>query len=146
MDNNVDKLRGVIGNASSGVANILCSGLLFAVKTLGRSVGYAGRVAGGVGSATKQLMGYSAKKSAGMFTGGLRKKFGLTKAEVHAKLAMIDNRIRQLYLEIGQMGSSTDDIDGVLATAKAEEIIEKIKMLESESSALNKYLAELETA
>ena len=118
----------------------------FVVKTSGRSVGYAGRVAGGVCQATKQLIGYGSKKSAGIFTGGLRKKFGLTKAEVQAKLAIIENRIRDLYLEIGKMGTGSDDIDGILATAEAEEIIEKIKKLEDESSALNKYLAELEAA
>jgi len=150
MANNVDNLRGVMGKASSEVTNALCSALcgslLFVVKTSGKSVGYAGRVADGVFKATKKLMGYGSKKSAGMFTGGLRKKFGLTKAEVQAKLVIIDNRIRELYLEIGKMGSSSDDIDGVLATAEAVVIIEKIKKLEDEAGALNKYLAELETA
>ena len=146
MTNNVDKLLKVMGKTSSGVANILYGGLLFVVKTSGRSVGYAGRVADGVCQTTKQLMGYGSKKSAGMFTGGLRKKFGLTRAEVQAKLAIIDNRIRELYLDIGKMGSSTDDIDGVLATAPAVAIIEIIKKLEDEAGALNKYLAELETA
>jgi HEAT repeat protein len=131
---------------SNGVANILCGSLVFAVKTSGKSIGYAGRVAGSVCDATKQLVGYGSKKSAGIFTGGLRKKFGLTKAEVQAKLAIIENRIRDLYLEIGKMGTGSDNIDGVLATAEAEEIIEKIKKLEDESSALNKYLAELEAA
>jgi len=146
MTANVDNLRGVMGKVSSGVANILYGSLLFAVKTSGRSVGYAGRVAGGVCNATKQLIGYGSKKSAGIFTGGLRKKFGLTKAEVQAKLAIIENRIRDLYLEIGKMGTGRDDIDGILATAEAEEIIEKVKRLEDESSALNKYLVELEAA
>ena len=146
MANNVNELRGVMGRVSSGVATMLYGGLLCVVKTSGKSVGYAGRVAGGVCRATKQLLGYGSKKSAGMLTGGLRKKFGLTRAEVQAKLAIIDNRIRELYLEIGKMGSNTDDIDGVLATAQAGDIIEKIKALESESSALSKYLAELETA
>jgi HEAT repeat protein len=146
MANNVDNLRGVMGKVSSGIANALCSSLLFVVKTSGRSVGYVGRVAGGAFNATKKFMSYGSKKSAGMFTGGLRKKFGLTKAEVQAKLAIIDNRIRELYLEIGKMGSSSEDIDSVLATAEAAVIVEKIKMLEDESSALNKYLAELETA
>jgi HEAT repeat protein len=146
MTENADKLCGVMGRVSSGVGNILCSSLLFVVKTSGRSVGYAGRFAGGVCDATKQLIGFGSKKSAGMFTGGLRKKFGLTKAEVQAKLAIIENRIRDLYLEIGKMGTGSDDLDGILATAAAEEIIEKIKKLEEESSALNKYLVELETA
>jgi HEAT repeat protein len=146
MINNIDKLRDIMGKGASGVADILYGGLLFVVKNSGRSVGYAGRVAGGVCNAAKQLMGYGSKKSAGMFTGGLRKKFGLTKAEVQAKLAIIDNRIRELYLDIGKMGSSTDDIDGVLATAPAAAIIETIKKLEDEAGALNKYLAELEAA
>lgn len=146
MTENVDKLRGVMGRVSSGVADMLYGSLLFVVKTSGRSVGYAGRVAGVVCNATKQLIGYGSKKSAGIFTGGLRKKFGLTKAEVQAKLAIIENRIRDLYLEIGKMGTGSDDIDGILATAEAEEIIEKIKKLEDESSALNKYLVEIEAA
>jgi len=146
MTENVKKLRGVMGRVSSGLANILFGSLLLAVKTSGRSVGYAGRVAGGVCHATKQLIGHGSRRSAGIFTGGLRKKFGLTKAEVQAKLAIIDNRIRDLYLEIGKMGTGKDDIDGILATAEAGEIIEKIKKLEDESSALNKYLAELEAA
>ncbi len=146
MTENVENLRGVMGRVSSGLANILLGSLLFVVKTSGRSVGYAGRVAGGVCQATKKLVGRGSKKPAGIFTGGLRKKFGLTKAEVQAKLAIIDNRIRDLYLEIGKMGAGKDDIDGILATAEAEEIIEKIKKLEDESSALNKYLAELEAA
>ncbi len=146
MTENVNNLRGVMGSVSSGVANVLCGSLVFVVKTTGRSVGYAGRLAGGVCDATKQLIGHGAKKSAGIFTGGLRKKFGLTKAEVQAKLAIIENRIRDLYLEIGKMGTGSDDIDGILATAEAEEIIEKIKKLEDESSALNKYLVELEAA
>jgi HEAT repeat protein len=146
MTEDADKLRGVMGRVSNGVATVLCGSLLFVVKTSGRSVGYAGRVAGSVCNATKQLFGYGSKKSAGLFTGGLRKKFGLTKAEVQAKLAIIENRIRDLYLEIGKMGTGNDDIDGVLATAQAGEIIEKIKTLEDESSALNKYLAELEAA
>ena len=146
MTDHVDNLRGVMGRVSSGVANILYGGLLFAVKTTGRSVGYAGRAAGGACNAAKQLIGYGSKKSAGMFTGGLRKKFGLTKAEVQAKIAIIENRIRDLYLEIGKMGTGRDDIDGILATAEAEETIEKIKRLEDESSALNKYLLELESA
>jgi HEAT repeat protein len=146
MTENAGKLCGVMGRLSNGVANILCGSLVFAVKTSGKSIGYAGRVAGSVCDATKQLVGYGSKKSAGIFTGGLRKKFGLTKAEVQAKLAIIENRIRDLYLEIGKMGTGSDNIDGVLATAEAEEIIEKIKKLEDESSALNKYLAELEAA
>ena len=146
MTENVNNLRGVMGRVSSGIARMLCGTLLCVVKTSGKSVGYAGRVAGGVCNATKQLAGYGSKKSAGMFTGGLRKKFGLTKAEVQAKIAIIENRIRDLYLEIGKMGTGSDDIDGVLATAEAEEIIEKIKKLEDESSALNKYLIELEAA
>jgi HEAT repeat protein len=146
MANNIDDLRGIMGKVSSGIANALYGGLVLAVKTSGRSVGYAGRVAGGVCDTAKQIMGYGSKKSAGMFTGGLRKKFGLTRAEVQAKLAIIDNRIRELYLEIGKMGSSTDDIDGVLATAPAEAIIETIKKLEDEAGALNKYLAGLEAA
>ena len=146
MTENSENVRGVMGRVSSGLANFLFGSLLFLVKTSGRSVGYAGRVAGGVCRATKQLVGHGSRKSAGIFTGGLRKKFGLTKAEVQAKVAIIDNRIRDLYLEIGKMGTGRDDIDGVLATAEAEEIIEKIKKLEDESSALNKYLAEVEAA
>ena len=146
MTENIDILRGGMGRVSNGAANILYGSLLFMMKTTGRSVGYAGRIAGGVCNATKQFMGYGSKKSAGIFTGGLRKKFGLTKAEVQAKIAMIDNRIRELYLEIGKMGTASDDIDGILATAEAEDIIEKIKRLEDESRALNKYLIELEAA
>lgn len=146
MTENSEKVRGVMGRISSGLANFLFGRLLFLVKTSGRSVGYAGRVAGGVCQATKQLVGHGSRKPAGIFTGGLRKKFGLTKAEVQAKVAIIDNRIRDLYLEIGKMGTGKDDVDGVLATAEAEEMIEKIKKLEDESSALNKYLAELEAA
>jgi len=146
MTENVDNLRGVMGRVSSGATNMFCGSLLFVVKSSGRSIGYAGRLAGGVCSATKKLIGYGSKKSAGISTGGLRKKFGLTRAEVQAKLAMIENRIRDLYLEIGKMGTGSDDIDGVLATAEAETIIEKIKKLEDESNALNKYLAELDAA
>jgi HEAT repeat protein len=146
MTENVENSRGVMGRVSSGFANLLFGSLLFVVKTSGRSVGLAGRVAGGVCRATKQLVSHGARRPAGIFTGGLRKKFGLTKAEVQAKLAIIDNRVRDLYLEIGKMGTGREDIDGVLATAEAEEIIEKIKKLEDESSALNKYLAELEAA
>lgn len=146
MTENVNNVRGVMGRVSSGIAKILYGTLLCVVKTSGKSAGYAGRVAGGVCDATKQLVGYGSKKSAGMFTGGLRKKFGLTKAEVQAKLAIIENRIRDLYLEIGKMGTGGDDIDGILATAEAEKIIENIKKLEDESSALNKYLVEIEAA
>ena len=146
MTENAGKPCGIMGRLSNGVANILCGSLVFAVKTSGKSIGYAGRVAGSVCDATKRLVGYGSKKSAGIFTGGLRKKFGLTKAEVQAKLAIIENRIRDLYLEIGKMGTGSDNIDGVLATAEAEEIIEKIKKLEDESSALNKYLVEIEAA
>jgi len=146
MTENVGNLRGVVGRVSSGITSMLCSSLLFMVKTSGRSIGYAGRLAGGVCSTTKKLIGYGAKKSAGISTGGLRKKFGLTRAEVQAKLAMIENRIRDLYLEIGKMGTGSDDMDGVLATAEAEAIIEKIKKLEDESGALHKYLAELDAA
>jgi len=146
MTENADKPRGVMGRLSNGVANMLCGSLVFVVRTSGKSIGYAGRLAGSVRDATKQLVGYGSKRPAGIFTGGLRRKFGLTKAEAQAKLAIIENRIRDLYLEIGKMGTGSDDIDGVLATAAAEEIIEKIKELEDESSALNKYLAELEAA
>jgi HEAT repeat protein len=146
MTENADHLYGVVGRVSGEVADILCGSLLFLVKTSGRSVGYAGRIAGGVCDAARQLMGHGSKKTAGIFTGGLRKKFGLTKAEVQAKLAVIESRIRDLYLEIGKMGAGSDDIDGILATAEAEEMIEKIKKLEDESRALNKYLGELETA
>ena len=146
MTRNVDNSRGIIGRVAGGVNNILCASLLFAAKTSGRSVGYAGRIAGGIRQATKQLIARDSKKAAGIFTGGLRKKFGLTKAEVQAKLAIIENRIRDLYLEIGKMGTGSDDVDGILATAEAEEIIEKVKKLENESRALNKYLAELEAA
>jgi HEAT repeat protein len=146
MTENVDKLRGATGRVSSGIADVLCSSLVCLVKTSGMSVGYAGRVAGSVLDATKRLIGYGSRKSAGLFTGGLRKQFGLTKAEAQAKLTIIENSIRDLYLEIGRMGTGSDDVDGVLATPEAKEIIEKIKKLEGESSALNKYLAELEGA
>jgi bilin biosynthesis protein len=146
MTDHVGNVCSVTGRMASGVASILYGGLLFAVKTSGRTFGYAGRVAGGVCNATKRLIGYGSKKSAGIFTGGLRKKFGLTKAEVQGKLAIIENRIRDLYLEIGKMGAGSDNIDGILATAEAGEIIGKIKALEDESRALNKYLAELDAA
>lgn len=146
MANNVDNVRCAMGKVSRGVANILYGGLILVVKASGRSVGYAGRVTSGVCRTAKQMLGYGSQKTAGMFTGGLRKKFGLTRAEVQAKLVIIDNRIRELYLEIGKMGSITDDIDGVLATAPAAAVIEMIKKLEDEAGALNKYLAEIETA
>ena len=146
MDKNADKQRGVMGRVSSGIANALSGSLVCLVKTSGKSVGYAGRAVGGVCGAAKKLIGYGSKKSEGLFTGGIRKKFGLTKAEVQAKLAVIESRIRDFYLEIGKMGTGSDDIDGVLATAEAAEIIDKIKKLEDESSALNKYLSELDTA
>jgi len=146
MTEKVDNLRGIMGRVANGVADIFCGSLLFAAKTSGRSVGYAGRIADGVRHATQQLISHDSKKTAGIFTGGLRKKFGLTKAEVQAKLAIIENGIRDLYLEIGRMGTGSDDVDGILATAEAEEIIEKIKKLEDESRAWNKYLAELEAA
>ena len=142
----VENLGGVLGRWSNGVANVLYDSLLCVVRTSGRSVGYAGRFAGSVCQATKQLVGYGSKESAGIYTGGLRKKFGLTKAEVQAKLAVIENKIREFYLEIGKKGTGGDDIDGILATAEVQEIIEKIKVLEDESRALNKYLAELEAA
>jgi len=146
MTEKVDSLNGFVGRASRGVANAFCDSLVFMVKTTGITVGYAGRIAGGVYSAAKRCIGFGSKQTAGLFTGGLRKKFGLTKAEVQAKIAIIDNRIRDLYLEIGKIGAGSDDIDGVLASAQVEEIIELIKKLEDEGSALRKYFAELEAS
>ena len=95
MSEIVENLGGVLGRWSNGVANVLYDSLLCVVRTSGRSVGYAGRFAGSVCQATKQLVGYGSKESAGIYTGGLRKKFGLTKAEVQAKLAVIENKIRE---------------------------------------------------
>ncbi|MEI6666942.1 MAG: HEAT repeat domain-containing protein [Acidobacteriota bacterium] len=146
MTVNVDELRHTLGRVSARVASLCSTSLLFLMEHSGRTVGYAGRVAGSVCSTTKHLLGAGSKRSAGIFTGGLRKKYGLTKSEVQAKLTLIDTRVRELYLEIGKMGSGSDDVAGILATAEAESVIEKIKALEDESSALNKYLAELEAA
>jgi hypothetical protein len=136
----------MISKVSSGVSEVWSRGLVLMVKTSGLTVGYADRLAGTVYQTAKKVIGGGAQKTAGLYTGGLRKKFGLTKAEVQAKLALIENRIRDLYLEIGRLGAGRDDLDGLLATAEVEGIIEKIKRLEDEGSALNKYLLELEAA
>ena len=146
MTVNVDELRQAVSRMSGRVADLLSTSLLFLVANSGKTVGYAGRVATGLCATTKQLFKTGSKRSAGIFTGGLRRKFGLTRSEVQARLAMIETRVRELYLEIGKMGSGRDDVDGVLATAEAEALIEKIKAFEEESIALNKYLAELEAA
>lgn len=142
----IENVGGVLGKVSNEVATIFYDGLLSVVRTSGRSIGYAGRVAGSVCQTAKQLVGYGAKKSAGIYTGGLRKKFGLTKAEGQAKLAVLENKIRELYLEIGKKGTGVDDIDAILATAEVKELIQSIKELEDESTSLSRYLAELEAA
>ena len=146
MSEIIENMGGVLGKVSNEVATIFYDSLLFVVRTSGRSIGYAGRLAGGVCQAAKELVGYGATKSAGIYTGGLRKKFGLTKAEVQAKLAALENKIRELYLEIGKKGTGGDDIDGILATVEVKELIQSIKELEDESKSLSQYLAELEAA
>jgi len=146
MTVSVDGLRQSVCKVSGRVGGLLSNSLLFVVARSGKTVGYAGRLATGVCNTTTRLLGSGSKRTAGIFTGGLRKKFGLTRSEVQAKLALIDTRIRELYLEIGKMGTGSDDVEGILATAEAEAVIEKIKAFEDESVALNKYLAELETA
>ncbi|MBI4766559.1 MAG: HEAT repeat domain-containing protein [Deltaproteobacteria bacterium] len=142
----IENMGGVLGKVSNELTTIFYDSLLFVVRTSGRSIGYAGRLAGGVCQAAKQLVGFGSTKSAGIYTGGLRKKFGLTKAEVQAKLAVLENKIRESYLEIGKKGTGGDDIDNLLATVEVKELIQSIKDLEDESKSLSRYLAELEAA
>lgn len=146
MNEKVERVFGSVNRVSSGVANVFCESALLLVKATGKSIGYAERAAGSVYNGTRRFIGFGSRKTAGLFTGGLRKKFGLNKAEVQARIAMLDNRIREMYLQIGKIGSDSDDIDGLLATVEVQDIIEQIKKLEDESSALTKYLNELEAS
>jgi hypothetical protein len=62
MTENVNNVSGVVGRVSGGIARMLCGALLCMVKTSGKSVGYAGRITGGVCNAAKQLVGYGSPK------------------------------------------------------------------------------------
>jgi len=144
MNEKIDQVFQTVNNVSNGFGNVFFDSALFFVKSAGKSCGYTKQAVSSVYNDTKRFVGLGYKKPVGLFTGGLRKKFGLNKSEVQAKIAMLENKIRNLYLEIGKIGSGVEDEEDLLATAEVREIIDQIKKLENESSSLRKYLGELE--
>ena len=146
MSEKVDSLFGAVNRVSVRVANVFCDSALFVKNASGKPIEYAGRAVCSVYNVTRRFVGLRSRKSAGIFTGGLRKKFGFNKAEVQAKIVMLDNKIRDLYLEIGKIGSGSEDVDGLLKTDEVVDIIKQIKKFEDESGALTKYLFALESS
>ncbi|MBF0360255.1 MAG: HEAT repeat domain-containing protein [Oligoflexia bacterium] len=151
-------------NFLSSAGNILLNGSLYVVKSAGKSAGY-------VGTLTKQILTRSDKpdkpdkyektsvskknesqsKIAGLFTGGLRKKFGLNKSEVKARMDELRNQIENLYLEMGKIGSNNQnnqnnqnngDSQSIFENKEVQEITLQIEKYEKEFNALNKYLSE----
>ncbi len=82
-------------------------------------------------------------KFKGMFTGGLRKRFKLGKNEVQGKIASLETEIRNLYLDIGKLGSDNKQDGKLFQHPDVKVKIEKIKKAEAELHSLQNYLANL---
>lgn len=135
----VKAINFVVGKTTEGV---LRSSLFF-VKTFGKSIGYTERVVDAAFSGTKKIIGSNGKKGVGIFTGGLRKKFGLNTAGVRARISTLEDKMRDLYLNIGKIGSGGDS-KNIYDSNEVKAITEQIKNYEKEIDGLRKYLTELE--
>lgn len=138
---------GIFDNVANKVTGaFMKSGFLMA-KTVGMSCGFTARCAQGVYDGTKQLVRFDIvrpKKFKGLFTGGLRKKYALNKSEVKARIAFLENSIRELYLEIGKMGSQATDNDKFFEEASVAQLMERISAQENEVNSLKKFLVKME--
>ncbi len=122
------------------------------LRTIGKSFGYAAKGCMCVCNAAKSVVRidktfqglFSAKPDQGVFTGGLRRRFGLNQSEVKVTISSIENKVRDLYLKIGKVGSSIGDEKGLFENAEIKEVYGQIRIYEREIYALKKYLGELE--
>lgn len=109
-------------------------------KVLGRSIGHA------YASLNKMALAVASigwKKPAGIFTGGLRKKYRMNSTEVKAKIIEHEEAIRGLYQKIGSVGAQSNDVQ-VFQNDEVRGVMQQIKVLEKNIVALKRYLGELE--
>ncbi len=160
-----NKAMGKAGEKMLG-AMVKSGSLLF--RGVGKSLGYVEsgfkgavqgtvRMGSAVGGAVSGAVGGSARSMAssgsrgmggmkGMFTGGLRKKHALNYTEIKARIATLENQIREGYLQVGKIGSGVDNKDQLFEVPEIREIVEKIQAFENQLNALKKYEAKLNDA
>ncbi|MBF0301213.1 MAG: HEAT repeat domain-containing protein [Oligoflexia bacterium] len=151
-----------ISRGSLSVVKAIGTSVGMTIKTIGKSCSLFGSIGSftkGVCTAPKKIAGMKlgmnlgfgsiangSKKVTGMFTGGLRKKFGLNKSEVKNRIAYLKNKINELYLEMGKVGSNNaaDPEKNVFDSKEVQELTIQIENYEREMNNLNKYLNEIE--
>lgn len=135
-----------VGGVTDAMTGAVVGGGRGLVKGLGMSVGLAAVAAGGVVQGSKKVIGLGGgvTKVKGIFTGGLRKRFGLNREGVSAKIGALEDRIRDLYLQIGTKTSKLEEEEGEADDGELRAITEQITEHEKEIRLLKKYLVELE--
>ncbi|MBF0365822.1 MAG: HEAT repeat domain-containing protein [Oligoflexia bacterium] len=116
-------------------------------KGIGKSCGLVESMTKGVRSTPSKIAGInlSSKKVTGLFTGGLRKKFGVNKSEVKTRISYLKGQINELYLEMGKLGAQNIDPEkSVFDSKEVQELTLQIENYEKEVNSLNKYLNEIE--
>ena len=82
----------------------------------------------------------------GVFTGGLRSKYGLNQSEVKVMISSLENKIRDLYLEIGKVGAHVEDESRLFENSSVKKLYEDIRKHEKEIFSLRKYQGALESS
>ncbi len=124
----------------------MVSGSALFMKGAGKSLGCMGSGLKSLAEGTKRLTGVTSREMKGVFTGGLRKKQGLNRSEVKARIATLENDIRESYLKVGKIGSGIENKEQLFEVPEIRELIEKIKTYENQANALKKYLLKLDAA
>ena len=117
-----------------------------ALKGVGKSWGFIASGACSVANFAKRFTTPRYQLKKGLFSGGMRKKQGLNIADVKARMAMLENEIREGYLKVGKIGSGVEDKEGMFELPEVKEIVGKVAKYEDELNSLKKYLVKIEEA
>ncbi|MBF0328596.1 MAG: HEAT repeat domain-containing protein [Nitrospirae bacterium] len=126
-----------------GVASTINFGGRMVVKTydlassvVGTAADVVGKGAGAVTSTAPCFFG----KTKDLLTGGFRKIFGSNeKSELRSKISEYEEKIKNLYYEIGKEGSHAEKVE----SEKVLELIGKVRDFEQEIQRLNTQIAEM---
>jgi len=157
--NFLNKITRMTSKASGAVSSAVVDSGAYMVKTtlktMGKSYGYTEKGILGAYNGTKSLLKFdfnfnlnffkkSGKKARGLFTGGLKRKFSMNKVDINNRIALLENQIRDHYLDIGKIGSENKGHENVFEDGEVKQIIERIKTYETEVNSLRKYLDALD--
>ena len=151
---NIMSDKGIVETINGAVAD---SSLLL-VKTVGMTAGGISCITSGTVNGTKRLVGgifnglkwersattktkkREKESSGGFFSGLFGRGQGMSRSEVKKRATLLEDRISELYLVIGKLGSEGGDSDKAFNNKKIKVHIEDIEKLEEELRSLKRYL------